>query len=105
MTSSVSRWRYPEAHRRIGNVARRRSYEVEGCAVRDEAVVREGRIELPTSTLSRWHSTTELLPRGFHRTEMSIPDEGTRRLSAEPEGCQIVPPLPIRTSADKPPLR
>jgi hypothetical protein len=36
---------------------------------------------------------------------MSIPDEGTRRLSAEPEGCQIVPPLPIRTSADKPPLR
>ena len=79
MTSSVSRWRYPEAHRRIGNVARRRSYEVEGCAVRDEAVVREGRIELPTSTLSRWHSTTELLP------------QWKRLINAEPQTCQIAP--------------
>ena len=42
-------------------------------------VVREGRIELPTSTLSRWHSTTELLP------------QWKRRLNPDPEGCQIAP--------------
>ena len=50
-------------------------------------VEREKGFEPSTSTLARWHSTTELLP----QTPWPVPDRGACRLARRPSHCQRAP--------------